>query len=504
MTLTEGLFDFTGKTMKKNVIIFYIALAAALVVLALAWSTHFGKTYTLRIELPTGMEAEADDFTVEDIDHTGCVEHVDSRLEGGVLSLTFRGLQEGCAFVSVSGPDDFGKYFPLYVHPSKLITEGNYFGSFTGDRIIPACTTAYLAVLLAGMIIQYRNDMRRNMYQYRNIRDMGLIIFLGLLCLTQIQHLIWYNGVIWTVRSAISTVGLAAFFLLPISFVASVIVTISNIVLLKREGKTWKNMLGCIIGALYCFGMVLPLIVTKILDRTIDIHNEQAPGPYIDMAVEGIVLSIVVYLLCVLVATIILGVRSARHIPKFDKDYILILGCKVRRDGTLTPLLRGRADRAVEFARMQKAASGKPIVFVPSGGKGNDETVSEAEAIRNYLVGTGIPEEEIMMEDRSTNTYDNFGNSMAMIREREGGADANVAFSTTNYHVMRSGLYATKQGFVVEGIGSRTKSYFWINAFFREFVATLEVHRKTHIPVLLILVLSTLATTLTVYWSNQL
>ncbi len=91
----------------------------------------------------------------------------------------------------------------------------------------------------------------------------------------------------------------------------------------------------------------------------------------------------------------------------------------------------------------------------------------------------------------------------ALIREREGGEDARVAFSTTNYHVMRSGLYATKQGFLVEGIGSRTKSYFWINAFFREFIATLQVHKRTHIPVMIVLVLMTLAVTFTIYWMNQ-
>ena len=38
----------------------------------------------------------------------------------------------------------------------------------------------------------------------------------------------------------------------------------------------------------------------------------------------------------------------------------------------------------------------------------------------------------------------------------------------------------TRAGLQVEGIGSRTKPYFWINAFIREFVATLQAEKKRH------------------------
>ena len=46
---------------------------------------------------------------------------------------------------------------------------------------------------------------------------------------------------------------------------------------------------------------------------------------------------------------------------------------------------------------------------------------------------------------------------------------------------MRAGLIATEQGLKLEGIGSKTKSYFWINAFIREFIGTLYSERKKHI-----------------------
>ena len=196
----------------------------------------------------------------------------------------------------------------------------------------------------------------------------------------------------------------------------------------------------------------------------------------------------VAYLECMLIGTIAVAYRAAKRIPSFDKDYILILGCMIKKDGTLTNLLKGRADRAVEFAEMQKAATGKDIIFVPSGGQGSNEVISEGQAIKNYLLGIGIKEESILAECESANTYENFRNSAKLIRERSGDA-ANIAFSTTNYHVFRSGLYASKQGIKAEGIGSRTKSYFWVNAFVREFIAMLHSERKKHAAVMIILAL---------------
>ena len=323
--------------MKKKAIISYIVLAAALAVLALTVSLTMGRTYTVRVDLDMFSDS-AEDLRVEFEDDVDSVELIDRRAEDGQLLLTFRGVHRGRFFVSVTDSGDMGYYDVFYVHPLNIITHGYYFGRFDGDRVIPACVTAYLIILLAGMIVKYRIDMRRNMYQYRNIRDMGLILFLGVICLHQSLQLIRYNGLLWTLQSTRSACSMAAVFLLPVSFIISAIVTVSNVILMKREGKTWRNMLGCIVGVLYCAGMLLPRIVSQLLEWSpaIDMHNERAIGHYIEIAVEGVVFSIVFYLVCVLIATIILGLKSARHVPKSDKDYILILGCKVRRDGTLT------------------------------------------------------------------------------------------------------------------------------------------------------------------------
>ena len=53
-----------------------------------------------------------------------------------------------------------------------------------------------------------------------------------------------------------------------------------------------------------------------------------------------------------------------------------------------------------------------------------------------------------------------------------------MAFSTTNYHVFRSGILARQVGLDAQGMGSKTKWYFWPNAFIREFVAMIAAEKK--------------------------
>ena len=79
--------------------------------------------------------------------------------------------------------------------------------------------------------------------------------------------------------------------------------------------------------------------------------------------------------------------------------------------------------------------------------------------------------------------------------------DAKIAFSTTNYHVFRSGLLATSLNIKLEGMGAKTKSYFWINAFIREYIATLYYEKKKHLLIILILLMFIFLMVLLVYLS---
>ena len=95
--------------------------------------------------------------------------------------------------------------------------------------------------------------------------------------------------------------------------------------------------------------------------------------------------------------------------------------------------------------------------------------------MKQYLLKKGIPENRIIEEDRSTNTFENMTFSKALINGQD--PDVKVAFSTTNYHVFRSGLYARRVKMRAVGMGAKTKWYYWPNAAVREFIGLLKAHR---------------------------
>ena len=485
---------------KKSLLIIgivFVILGAVVVILR-------GRTYTLEIRAWGGFD-DAGDYDVSIDQDCEIIAVENKRLEGDVLLLDLRSVSRGRAYVHVVSPDESGAMEIVYVHAFGVITVNNFFGRSTGSRIIPVLTELYIALLLAYLFVQYRTGIKRTLFRYRNVRNLGWIIFLSMMLLQQLPALLTNDSLVDTARVSLSAASAASFFGLPVAFIVSVLVTISNIQLMRREGYSWRNMLGVMVGLFVCFCSIAPHVLSEFLQRTtlVDVHNERGAAMYIEMAVTNTVLIAVSYLECILWGTVVLAVKAAKHIPTFDKDYILILGSQIRRDGTLTPLLKGRADRALAFASMQKEATGKDIVFVPSGGQGADEIMPEGQAIRNYLIEAGVPEDRILTEDRSVNTYENFRNSVELIRAG-GIEDPKIAFSTTNYHVFRSGIIAEQQGIRAEGIGSGTRSYFWVNAFVREFIATVYAEWKRHLRIIAILILLTLAMVLFWYLSNVL
>ena len=468
----------------------------------------FGSTYTATVGEPilrNPAPANADDISVE-ITRDPAVECTGVRVKGDSILVTFHALTPGKANVILCYDGAEQTYLTLYVHPFNIITFNSAFGDCTGSWVIPLAVLAYLILLLWSAIRNYRNGTRACLYQYRNVLRFGLAVFLGFLILYQVPLLFSYEGPIHSIKRMLSSVHIFSSVALPVAFVMSVLITVSNVTLMKKEGRNWRNMLGTILGAGLCLLTLLPFMLGEYLQRStiVDVHNEQGAALYIEHFTEAFLSSVVTYLECVLMGTIFIGVKSARHVPAYDQDYVLILGCQIMKDGSLTPLLRSRADKALEFARRQKEKTGKEIVFVPSGGQGPDEVMAEADAIADYLRSVGVPEERILPENRSVNTYENIRNSMKLIREHADAENPKVIFSTTNYHVFRSGMIAWEQGERLEGIGSPTKRYFWINAFVREFIATLVSERKRHLAVILTMAAMIVAMVIVEYLSAAL
>ncbi len=484
-----------------------LLIGAALCIICAAVLIAAGQTYTLRLRqeyLSNPIPDDASLIRVE-TEQDASAEVTDFGVEDGTLVIRFASVKRGKTVVRVCFGDEPQTYIHLYTHLFGVITYDSVFGDSTGDLVIPIALLIFLAAALWYTICRCRAHVRRSMYRYGNVMELGMIVFLCFLLLATAQQCFRYHGVIDSANGFLSVAHIFSMVVLPVAFVLSLLVTASSISLMRKEGRTWRNMLGVFLGAGLCALTLLPTALGEYLQWSpnpiMDVHNEQGAGLYIETFVEGVISTLVTYLECILIGTIAFGIKAARHIPAFDKDYILIHGCQIMEDGTLTPLLRARADRALEFARMQKEKTGKEIIFVPSGGQGPDECMTEAEAIKNYLLSRGIPEERILPENESANTQENIANSVRLIAAHAGTADVKAAFSTTNYHVFRAGLIAENEGAHMEGIGSPTKRYFWVNAFIREFIATLVSERKKHVLVIAAVTLLIALATLIKYLS---
>ncbi len=168
-------------------------------------------------------------------------------------------------------------------------------------------------------------------------------------------------------------------------------------------------------------------------------------------------------LLFAVVEGMILGQFGAKAAP--GADYILVLGAQWKRNGP-SYVLQKRLDKAVEY--LQENPNTKVIV---SGGQGSNEVIAEASGMKNYLVEKGIAEERILVEDKSTNTYENLVFSEALLQKDKD----TVILVTNNFHVFRACKIAEKQGYTqVEGLAADSYPAMIPNNLLREFFGVIK------------------------------
>ena len=114
-----------------------------------------------------------------------------------------------------------------------------------------------------------------------------------------------------------------------------------------------------------------------------------------------------------------------------DPQVMVIFGCQMRRDGP-SILLRDRLDTALAY--WEEHPDMKIIV---TGGKGDDEHISEAQGMYDYLTAHGVDGAKIFMEDKSRNTWQNINNTFALM-EREGWSlTGDVLLVSSGFHLAR-------------------------------------------------------------------
>ena len=345
----------------------------------------------------------------------------------------------------------------------------------------------YLALSTAVMAFALYWSAKKTLYSYANIVLIGGLLFNSVFLIvctrflltipldTAVDFTYFYESLLAFPR----TFSYYAFFV--ILFIC-VLLGISNVELIRHEGFRLHNALSLLVAGLYGGGTMAVYLIADKLYESIFVPLGLSTNPVfivLSTVIPLFPLLVLCYFECILAGTGILGWIAARAVPAYDKDYIIILGCSIDKRGGLLPLLRGRVNRAVRFAWEQEIATGKALRYVPSGGQGPNEIMSEGSAMGFYLMTHGAEEYEVIPEKQSRNTWENFCFSKKLIEEMT--PHPKVAFATTNYHILRSGILANKAGLDAQGIAGDTKWYFWPNGFVREFFGILAMERKVHL-----------------------
>lgn len=137
--------------------------------------------------------------------------------------------------------------------------------------------------------------------------------------------------------------------------------------------------------------------------------------------------------------------KASRGNCSGSPDALLILGCRVRGNHP-EPMLRMRAEHAALFLNAHPAT-----VAVCCGGMvHDDQTTSEAAAIREILLQNGVDDSRILLEDRSKTTFENFVNAKRLLAQ-QGIPQAKLAVLSSEFHLLRASLIGR-----LAGVSART------------------------------------------------
>ena len=172
--------------------------------------------------------------------------------------------------------------------------------------------------------------------------------------------------------------------------------------------------------------------------------------------------NIVIKILCVglFLFLILEGViirRGNQDWSKIPADAVIILGAGVNGERP-SLVLQSRINRAWEYAQ-----DNPDVLLILSGGQGEGEYITEAEAMRRALAARGADESKILLEDKSKSTYENFIFSRDILLKNGIDIDAaNIIFITNNFHVFRAGFIARRLGLQMIGLPAAEIPW-WLN-----------------------------------------
>ena len=234
-----------------------------------------------------------------------------------------------------------------------------------------------------------------------------------------------------------------------------------GIKILIKEGTKWTNFLS--------LGMAFVILFLIFAYPLFGRFTSEAWFRFIYLFLS---LSIF-YLIFIMVMYTLTSWLNLINIRQKHLDYVVVLGAGLIGK-KVTPLLASRINRGIQIYHRNPGSK-----LIMSGGQGSDEEIPESHAMAKYAEEQGVPQSDIIIEDKSKTTNENLRFSHNLMKP-----DSTFCLVTSSYHVYRALVLAKRQGLQCVGYGAKTKWYFTLNAFIREFIAYIVITKRLQLTVI--------------------
>ena len=170
-------------------------------------------------------------------------------------------------------------------------------------------------------------------------------------------------------------------------------------------------------------------------------------------------------LICLFLWAETLVISGGHGQPDPGAKYLIVLGAQIRGSEISRPLAY-RLDTAFDYLEKNPET-----IAIVSGGQGSGEDVSEAEAMKSYLLKKGLEDERIIEEDQSVNTDEN----IAFSRELMDSPQDPVVVVSNAFHIYRALELCETQGLSnAQGLGAPSNWIMVPSYYLREAMAVVK------------------------------
>jgi uncharacterized SAM-binding protein YcdF (DUF218 family) len=171
-----------------------------------------------------------------------------------------------------------------------------------------------------------------------------------------------------------------------------------------------------------------------------------------------------------LFALIYVGIHTRDNTAK-PSDAIVVLGARTLYKNKTNPCLQARVAKAVTLYKKKFA----PIIIMTGGNDGYEKN-NQAQLMHSLAVASGVPSDAILLETKSSNTYENFLYTKKIVEKNDFHS---IIIVSDPYHLARAALLAKTMG-IPATVSPATESPCWSTYqflgfdYFRDSLALLQ------------------------------